>query len=572
MFKCFKKEFSQDQRVALWLTVWCVVNILQAAFTELSNDEAYYHLYARNLAWGYFDHPPIVALLVWLGEKIFSTTELGVRFFFTLLQPLYLYLFWKTIKPQQAQKEDAWLYLGIVSSLLIIQLYGFIAVPDGPLMASVALFLYTWKIFTEEKRHSAIALGFSVGLMALSKYHGAFVLLFTLMASIPFFVQRPKNILRLVPAAVIALLVIFPHLKWQNDNGWVSILYHASGRNGEFKMEYLIEFIINVLVVFSPLYLPLWVKSYRYVKAISPLERALKFMPIAFIIFFTASSCRGYVQPQWVIAASFGLIWILFSYLREHQRSRRYLYKASLLTLLLLVVVRIEMIFNPLGIYAEIFNNRTLMKDIQSKANGRPVIFDSRYTMAAKYLLYTGEKCYSQADIELRASQWNISENDREFIGKPVMLQVYPTRTAVDKPLICAKAPSGSDMFFIYENCYRPVHEIKIDAHFDSFSKTLKKGDKLNFTLDIYNPYPYDVLIDGHKTKLELVIGKIKHPFNTFSLTDSLVLKSNEHFLGNYNFTMPEMKEGKYDMGFVINRQDLRAWYGGRKYKVRYKD
>ncbi len=35
-----------------------------AANTELSNDEVYYWTYALQLQWNYFDHPPLVALLI----------------------------------------------------------------------------------------------------------------------------------------------------------------------------------------------------------------------------------------------------------------------------------------------------------------------------------------------------------------------------------------------------------------------------------------------------------------------------------------------------------------------------
>ena len=97
-----KKTYASlgaDGLVALWLGVWWVCNLLQAGFSELANDEAYYHMFAENLAWGYFDHPPMTALLVWLGEHLFGG-ELGVRFFFTVLQPLYLYILWRIIRPR----------------------------------------------------------------------------------------------------------------------------------------------------------------------------------------------------------------------------------------------------------------------------------------------------------------------------------------------------------------------------------------------------------------------------------------------------------------------------------------
>ena len=79
----FKKSYASlgaDRLVLLWLGVWWIANLVQAGFTELANDEAYYHMFAERLAWGYFDHPPVTALLVWAGERLFGG-ELGVQVF-----------------------------------------------------------------------------------------------------------------------------------------------------------------------------------------------------------------------------------------------------------------------------------------------------------------------------------------------------------------------------------------------------------------------------------------------------------------------------------------------------------
>ena len=88
---------KSDRIVLAWLLVWLVINILQAAFTGLSNDEVYYTLYAEHLAWGYFDHPPVTGILVWLGMLV-SSGSLGIRLFFTLLQPIYLWILWVLVR------------------------------------------------------------------------------------------------------------------------------------------------------------------------------------------------------------------------------------------------------------------------------------------------------------------------------------------------------------------------------------------------------------------------------------------------------------------------------------------
>lgn len=302
----FKKTYASldaDRLVLLWLAVWWACNLLQAGLTELANDEAYYHMFAERLAWGYFDHPPVTALLVWAGERLFGG-ELGVRFFFTVLQPLYLWILWRLVRPADADRRDAALFTVVSASTLMLQLYGFIAVPDGPLMLTAALFLLTFKRFTEGRRMAWLWMGVAMALMAYSKYHGALVVLFALAAAPPRQLLRPSLYL----SGAVALLLLVPHLVWQYDHDWASFAYHLSGRNSVFKPGYVVEFLGNMLVVFNPFFVPLYVQAWRKVKPQTTVGRALKLLPVAFIGFFLLSSLRGYVQPQWVIVSCFGLV------------------------------------------------------------------------------------------------------------------------------------------------------------------------------------------------------------------------------------------------------------------------
>src|SRR5579864_879579 len=50
-----------------------------AAVAPLTEDEAYYRLWSLKPAFGYFDHPPMIAWWVWLGRQIAGDTPLGVR-------------------------------------------------------------------------------------------------------------------------------------------------------------------------------------------------------------------------------------------------------------------------------------------------------------------------------------------------------------------------------------------------------------------------------------------------------------------------------------------------------------
>ena len=146
-------------------------------------------------------------------------------------------------------------------------------------------------------------------------------------------------------------------------------------------------------------------------------------MPIAFLIFFTLSAVRGYVQPQWVIASTFGLVWILFAYVRCHVRTRRYVINMGLLTIILIGIVRLVLVFNPIGMKMEVFYNHENYGRIAGVAEGRPVIFDEGYTDAAKYLLYGQGEAYGTQNIAARSHQWQF-RSDSLFNGRDVVAEV----------------------------------------------------------------------------------------------------------------------------------------------------
>src|ERR1700709_1861165 len=62
-----------------------VLRLVAAAYTPLSFDEAYYWTWSKHLAASYYDHPPMVAVVIRLGTLIAGDTELGVRLVSILL-------------------------------------------------------------------------------------------------------------------------------------------------------------------------------------------------------------------------------------------------------------------------------------------------------------------------------------------------------------------------------------------------------------------------------------------------------------------------------------------------------
>lgn len=557
----FKKSYASlgaDRLVLLWLGVWWIANLVQAGFTELANDEAYYHMFAERLAWGYFDHPPVTALLVWAGERLFGG-ELGVRFFFTVLQPLYLWILWRLIRPADAGRRDAALFVVVSAATLMLQLYGFIAVPDGPLMFTTALFLLTFKWFSENRRRAWLWMGIAMALMAYSKYHGALVVLFALAAN-------PRQLLRpaLYSSGAVALLLLVPHLVWQYEHDWASFAYHLSGRNSVFRPGYVVEFLANVLVVFNPFFVPLYVQAWRKVKPQTPVGRALKLLPVACIVFFMLSSLRGYVQPQWVIVSCFGLVCVLFAYARRHPRTRRYVMRAGGVTVGLIVLVRLVMIFNPLGIRFEVFNNPESYAAIAAEADGRPVVFRYGYAVAAKYAFYTGGEAYCQPNIRYRTHQWQFRDDDSQFIGREVLVEC-PDGTVSDstRQVRTLTMANGRSFTWFVDPAFHPVR--LVDIAFTGLPGRVAAGETLRLELRIRNPYPYAIRVGAGDTQLVMLWKHGRFRVDEFPTGETFTIPADSELTRGVTFTvLPQLAGETFDVGFALRREGYTNWFNGK--------
>lgn len=557
----FKKSYASlgaDRLVLLWLGVWWIANLVQAGFTELANDEAYYHMFAERLAWGYFDHPPVTALLVWAGERLFGG-ELGVRFFFTVLQPLYLWILWRLIRPADAGRRDAALFVVVSAATLMLQLYGFIAVPDGPLMFTTALFLLTFKWFSENRRRAWLWMGIAMALMAYSKYHGALVVLFALAAN-------PRQLLRpaLYSSGAVALLLLVPHLVWQYEHDWASFAYHLSGRNSVFRPGYVVEFLANVLVVFNPFFVPLYVQAWRKVKPQTPVGRALKLLPVAFIVFFMLSSLRGYVQPQWVIVSCFGLVCVLFAYARRHPRTRRYVMRAGGVTVGLIVLVRLVMIFNPLGIRFEVFNNPESYAAIAAEADGRPVVFRYGYAVAAKYAFYTGGEAYCQPNIRYRTHQWQFRDDDSQFIGREVLVEC-PDGTVSDstRQVRTLTMANGRSFTWFVDPAFHPVR--LVDIAFTGLPGRVAAGETLRLELRIRNPYPYAIRVGAGDMQLVMLWKHGRFRVDEFPTGETFTIPADSELTRGVTFTvLPQLAGETFDVGFALRREGYTNWFNGK--------
>ncbi|HYM92691.1 MAG TPA: glycosyltransferase family 39 protein [Chitinophagaceae bacterium] len=407
--------FLKKNSILLFFLCWFLLNLLQAGVTELFDDEAYYWVYSKFPAWGYFDHPPMIALLIKAGYFLFHN-ELGVRFFITILSTATLIIIYQLLP-----KKNNGLFFSIACSMAVLQIGGIIAVPDIPLMFFTAVFFALYRRFLNKYSIvNALLLGLAMALLLYSKYHGVLIILFTLISNLKLF-RQPLAYL----SAFFTFLLFFPHLLWQFQHGFPSVQYHLFERNSTgYKFSYTTEYILGQILLAGPLlgWLFLW-QSSKY-KTADLFERTLKFCLFGIYGFFLLSSLRGRVEANWTIPALIPLFIISHQALLNNDKWKIILWKLAPVTLVLVLMVRLYMALDiaPLEWIPkdEFHQNKIWANAVKEKAGNLPVVFINSYQKASKYWFYSGKEAFSLNTPFYRRNNFNYWPIESSLKGKKV--------------------------------------------------------------------------------------------------------------------------------------------------------
>ena len=410
-------SFLRKNHRYLFFGAWLVINLFQACATELFDDEAYYWVYSERPAWGYFDHPPMIAMMIKAGYSIFNS-EFGVRLVVVLANAATIFLISKLIN----NRSDK-LFYAIALSVVVGHIGGIIAVPDVPLLFFVTLFFLVYKRFLNKMSWlNCLMLGVSIALMLYTKYHGVLVVIFTLLSNPKLFTKYGTYV-----AGIISLILFAPHLYWQYVNGFPSVQFHLFERNAAaYHIEYTSEYLLAQLALAGPFvgWLLIW-SAMRY-KTQSAVEKALKYTLAGFYVFFLISTFRGRVEANWTLPAFVALIVLGHQYLRDKPQAAKWVYRTLPLSLLLMLLMRIYMMtdidrMTKIG-KGEFHHNMEWTKTISEKANGRPVVFVDSYQRPSKYWFYQQEPALGLNTPDYRRNNYNFWTIEENYIGKSVLV------------------------------------------------------------------------------------------------------------------------------------------------------
>src|SRR5215211_5163213 len=152
-----------------------VLRLVAAAWTPLTLDEAYYWMWSKHLAGGYYDHPPMVAYVIRAGTIIAGDTELGVRLVSMLLALPMSFAVYQTAGILLGGRRVAATATILLNVTLMAAVGTLIVTPDAPLLvASSFVLFFLAKVLETGRGVWWLAVGMAVGAALLSKYTALF--------------------------------------------------------------------------------------------------------------------------------------------------------------------------------------------------------------------------------------------------------------------------------------------------------------------------------------------------------------------------------------------------------------
>jgi len=545
---------QSDKPIWYFLFCWTLLNALQAYKLEIHADEAYYWMYSRFLDWGYFDHPPMVAIFIRIGDSLMHN-ELGLRLMTILASTASVYLLWLILKKYAV---DALAFILVISGIFIFHIYGFITTPDAPLFFFSVLFYFFYQKYVEKDSLAlALILGIVTACMLYSKYHAVLLILFTVVSNIKLLKR-----MSFWGIAALAVALYMPHIYWQMAHNYPSINYHLydrSAANYDLSNSYL--YIPGQLLMAGPVIG--WFLFYKAftIRIKDAFIRCLLVNCIGTFIFFFISTFRGEAQPHWTLIAFAPLAMLVLIRFKQMDALPKWFYRLAILNICFILFLRISIMFNlpPIARIGEIksfYGHREWARAIRQKAGNSYVIMADGFQDPSKYNYYTNSiKGFSYDSRYYRRTQYDIWPIEERFQHQRVYyLQDLPNRQTTDT--IKVKAGKWYAKWVDDARTYQQV-----DIATDNYKVKLSPGQNDTLVLKLTNPYPYPINFSNYGQRNEVVMGACffigdlmvsgKQADSTFN---QILLPPGESSLYTYTLTAP-LKKGKYDVLFSIRTE-----------------
>jgi 4-amino-4-deoxy-L-arabinose transferase-like glycosyltransferase len=297
--------------LSLLTVVPLLIHLWLAAFIPLTEDEAYYRLWALAPAHSYFDHPPMVAWMMAAGRWLIGDTSLGLRFPGVLSTAISTFALWRTAQ-LLIGREFAITATAFAVVMPLLAVGAVVMTPDTP---SVLFFvLGAWalaELYASANANWWIAVGLFAGLGLVSKYTNFFFgieILAWLLST-----RRNWHWFKswqLYAGGTLALLLFTPVIMWNvtYDGASFAKQFCRVADVSGFKPVWQFELWGALLLLIGPVIFLLAARGLsqlvkRFKHTGDPAASLLLALTVPLLAYFCLHALHGRVLPNWIAPA-----------------------------------------------------------------------------------------------------------------------------------------------------------------------------------------------------------------------------------------------------------------------------
>lgn len=225
----------------------------------LHGDEAQYWAWSKELDWGYFTKPPMIAWVIAATTTVFGHEEWAIRLSSAPLHAVTSYLVFRTGRVLFDARTGFWAAI-IYALMPALWLSSLIVSTDVPLLLCFVIALNAWVHLCKNGPSGvrALQLGVAIGLGVLSKYAMLFFVPALLICLLWDRSTRAALLNRygLYAAALIAVITM-PNIIWNITHDFATLSHTADnanlGHSIPFHPAQLFTFIVTQFGVFGPI-------------------------------------------------------------------------------------------------------------------------------------------------------------------------------------------------------------------------------------------------------------------------------------------------------------------------------
>jgi len=289
-----------------------VLTVATAGHYGFFGDELYYLECSKHLAFGYVDHPPLIAILTFISRTIFGETIIGLRFISGLFGAFTVFFTTKIAGEIGGGKySQALAALTICFGLAFPALSSFFSMNPVDIMLCTLFTLMFLKTIRAPSPKKWITLGIISGFGLLNKYT-FLVLGFSLLVSL--IITKKWHILKspwIYLSGLIGLLMFLPHILWEINNGWPTLEFMQNAT--EYKNLSLspFAFLSQIIIGLNPFTFPIWLSGLGFLLFSRKIKdyRFLGWTAAIFILIYMLQNSKFYyVVPIFPLLLSSGAV------------------------------------------------------------------------------------------------------------------------------------------------------------------------------------------------------------------------------------------------------------------------